>query len=142
MQTFLPVPDFVRTAEILDMRRLGKQRVETKQILRALTGLSKGWVNHPAVKMWRGHEYALTKYGLAMCLEWRKRGYKDTLLDYFMEQRKIYVDNVEGNYLPRWFGNQEFHISHQSNLIRKRPFHYKPFFPGIPRDIPYVWPVP
>ena len=26
MQTFLPYPDFFRSAEVLDVRRLGKQR--------------------------------------------------------------------------------------------------------------------
>ena len=37
MQTFLPYPDFVQTAGVLDARRLGKQRVETIQVMRALT---------------------------------------------------------------------------------------------------------
>jgi Pyrimidine dimer DNA glycosylase len=36
MQTFLPYPDFVACARVLDSRRLGKQRVEALQILRAL----------------------------------------------------------------------------------------------------------
>ena len=37
MQTFLPYPDFARSARCLDNRRLGKQRVESYQILRAGT---------------------------------------------------------------------------------------------------------
>ena len=37
MQTFLHEPDFARNARALDSRRLGKQRVEALQILRALT---------------------------------------------------------------------------------------------------------
>ena len=36
MQTFLPYPDFARSAQALDMRRLGKQRVEVLQILGTL----------------------------------------------------------------------------------------------------------
>ena len=36
MQTFLPFPDFVASARSLDRLRLGKQRVETLQILNAL----------------------------------------------------------------------------------------------------------
>lgn len=47
-----PTPKFIDTAKILDYRRLGKQRVETWQVLLALGGKSKGWVNHPAVRMW------------------------------------------------------------------------------------------
>ncbi|MDQ1681515.1 MAG: hypothetical protein QOH99_56, partial [Frankiaceae bacterium] len=35
MQTFLPYADFGASARVLDDRRLGKQRVETLQILRA-----------------------------------------------------------------------------------------------------------
>jgi hypothetical protein len=36
MQTFLPYPDFQTSAKILDNKRLGKQRVEAKQILEIL----------------------------------------------------------------------------------------------------------
>lgn len=37
MQTFLPYEDFEQTASVLDRQRLGKQRVETLQLLKALT---------------------------------------------------------------------------------------------------------
>lgn len=37
MQTFVPFPDFARSAAVLDDKRLGKQRVEVLQIVRALT---------------------------------------------------------------------------------------------------------
>jgi len=37
MQTFLPYPDFERSARALDLKRLGKQRVECIQVLRGLT---------------------------------------------------------------------------------------------------------
>lgn len=87
MQTFLPYPDFGRSARVLDRRRLGKQRVEVKQILRALRNPSSGWRNHPAVRMWRGHEYSLLSYGVAVCSEWRSRGYRDSLLDEFLDLR-------------------------------------------------------
>ena len=35
----------------------------------------------------------------------------------------------------------DFHISHQSNLLRKDEEHYRPWFPGIRNDHIYVWPV-
>ena len=54
MQTFLPVADFEDGARLLDSPRLGKQRVETLQILRALELPDYGWASHPAVRMWRG----------------------------------------------------------------------------------------
>ena len=62
------------------MKRLGKQRVETLQILQTLTYGSK-WRNHPAVKMWDGYIPALVEYGVAICEEWLARGYKDTCLE-------------------------------------------------------------
>ena len=63
MQTFLPVADFAESARLLDSPRLGKQRVETLQILRALELPDYGWANHPAVRMWRGRTPALVAYG-------------------------------------------------------------------------------
>jgi hypothetical protein len=166
MQTFLPYEDFQASAEVLDYRRLGKQRVETWQILRALAGETKGWTNHPASKMWRGHETLLAEYGMVMCREWIRRGYNDTMLQRFEEllesttQRHDEVDpdpsdpsdpsdpltsqrrdEVSPGGRPEWLGRPEFHRSHQSNLIRKDPEYYGPVFAGVPSDLEYVWPV-
>ena len=81
---------------MLDYRRLGKQRVEAYQILNVLSGKGKknkngtvAWSNHPAVKMWKGYEKALALYGYTMCLEWKYRGYKDSLLQKFSEYLKL-----------------------------------------------------
>jgi len=38
MQTFLPYPDFAQSLRVLDSRRLGKQRLEAMQLLRAISG--------------------------------------------------------------------------------------------------------
>ena len=62
MQTFLPYDDFVLSLDCLDYRRLGKQRVEAMQLLNAMKREKGGWINHPATKMWRGYEKALTEY--------------------------------------------------------------------------------
>ncbi|WP_253907481.1 MSMEG_6728 family protein, partial [Arthrobacter sp. 35/47] len=78
MQTFLPYPDFAASAAVLDQARLGKQRVETLQILRALVLPDYGWRNHPATRMWMGYVPALTVYGLAMVSEWVSRGHADS----------------------------------------------------------------
>jgi hypothetical protein len=42
--------------------------------------------------------------------------------------------------LPPWLGDADFHVSHQSSLVRKNPAHYRPHFPDVPDDLPYVWP--
>ena len=67
VQTFLPYPDFAASAMALDRRRLGKQRVEALQILRALTRERYGWKHHPAVRMWAGYEEALACYAMEVC---------------------------------------------------------------------------
>lgn len=139
MQTFLPYESFELTAEALDYRRLGKQRVETWQLIRAINGQTKGWANHPAAVMWRGHTEALARYGLVMCEEWKRRGYNDTMTDRFLELLET-ATSEQIQDLPSWFGSAELHLSHQSNLIRKFPEHYGPLFPGVPDDLPYIWP--
>ena len=130
MQTFLPLPSYRKSASVLDNRRLGKQRVEAIQIARVLTGLSTGWQHHPAVKMWRGYEEALRYYMNLAIWTWLDRGYKNTMK----------IQAVGQIVMPPWMGNEAFHRSHQSNLIRKDPAFYGPQFPGIPSDLPYVWP--
>lgn len=138
VNTFLPYPSFTDSAKVLDYKRLGKQRVEAVQILRANLGLSKGWTNHPAAVMWRGHEWKLAEYGLAICEEWIFRGYKDSLLPEFEKALEVLPHGVLGpQNLPWWLGNEDFHRSHRSNLKRKDPSHY---LWDEPLDLPYLWP--
>src|SRR4051794_25934773 len=144
MQTFLPYPGFAASAAVLDARRLGKQRVETFQILRALTWPSYAWKNHPAVRMWRGFVPALVAYGVAVCDEWRRRGGSDTVRDSLLEFTGGQVPDParlrETGALPGWLGWRELHLSHRSALVRKDPEHYRPYFPDVPDDLPYLWP--
>ena len=132
VNTFLPYADFVKSAKALDNKRLGKQRVEAWQILSALRGQTKGWTNHPATNMWRGYEKLLCEYGIAICDEWIKRGYKDTMSERFIAVHGMFPDCG----VPEWLGVEAFHISHQSNLKRKNPDHYA--F-NVKDDIAYKW---
>lgn len=151
VQTFLPYADFERTARALDDRRLGKQRVEALQILRALTRERYGWKNHPAVRMWAGYEEALASYGVAVCREWCRRGHADTceakIVDDFRSAGlgaavRPAVDLAGLGLLPPWLGRRSFHRSHRSALVRKDPGFYRARFPRVPDDLPYVWPSP
>lgn len=139
MQTFLPYPDFAMSAACLDNKRLGKQRVEAKQIYLALTNPTYGWQNHPAVKMWKGYSIALTFYGECVCAEWIKRGFKDSLRDWFYNEGL--VEGMNELPMPLWVGNSDFHASHRSNLLRKDPVWYGKFGWTEPNNLPYVWPV-
>jgi len=141
MQTFLPYSSFIESVRCLDRQRLGKQRVEALQILNALNGKSKGWTNHPATKMWRGYEEALCLYKDLCIQEWMQRGYKNTMS--FKKRDALYWQEIgaEGSFLlPPWIGQENFHASHRSNLLRKNPDHYGQFGWDEPHDLPYVWP--
>jgi hypothetical protein len=151
MQTFLPYPDFARSAGVLDARRLGKQRVETLQIMRALHVPGYAWRNHPAVRMWRGFEEALAAYGLAICSEWTARGHADTCADKIvaeltaMTRRKRVRSQDElraRDRLPPWLGRRALHASHRAALLRKDPEWYRRYFGAGRDDLLYVWPVP
>ena len=149
MQTFLPYPDFAACARVLDTRRLGKQRVEALQIVRALLVPDYGWRHHPAVLMWKGDPEALGRYGLEVCGEWRARGFADTCQPKILAHlSQLGVDLVRGQgqlaaagALPPWLGDPALHRSHQSALLRKDPELYSPRFPEVPDDLPYIWPV-
>ena len=139
VNTFLPWPDEKKTAKSLDNKRLGKQRVEALQILRANLGLTIGWRNHPAAVMWRGHEGALAEYICAMCDEWEARGYTDNVRAQVLELWKTNNFPNESFNRPWWWGKRKLHRSHKSNLRRKDPDKYA--F-NVPSDLPYQWPTP
>lgn len=149
MQTFLPYPDFEESARALDQRRLGKQRVECIQVLRALTRPGYGWRHHPAALMWKGYEEALARYAFTCCEVWTEQGFADTcaatigvdLAEAGITHVRTQAELAEAGALPPWLGDPEFHRSHQSSLLRKDPEHYGPMFPGVPDDLDYVWPV-
>lgn len=139
MQTFLPYPDLRASCVVLDDRRLGKQRVETFQVLRALTWPEYAWKNHPAVRMWRGFVPALVEYGVESCREWTRRGYADAVAEQLLAWTG--GEPPSGAPLPPWFGLEQLHLSHRSALLRKDPDHYRPLFgPHEPDDLPYLWP--
>lgn len=146
MQTYLPFPDFERSAAILDRKRLGQQRVEAWQILQAMDMRSDSpMVDHPAVKMWTGYPLALISYLRFIIARWTEMGYHpgnhDTLEEMFW-----HGDFVEvfpgGSSLPPWIGDEKLHLSHQSTLKREDPEHYEHLFvPDIPLDLPIQWPM-
>lgn len=144
MQTFLPFPDFQQSAAVLDRARLGKQRVEALQTLRALVIPEYGWQSHPAIRMWMGYVPALTLYGLTMVDEWTARGGEDTTREKIMEfaPQAAHPDYAAKIPMPPWLGAPELHLSHRSRLIAKDPRFYTELFPDTEPDLEYVWPEP
>ncbi len=149
MQTFLPYPDFEQTARALDHKRLGKQRVEVIQIVRALTRPGYGWAHHPAVLQRKGYEEALGRYGLTCCAVWTELGFGDTcaatiladLQPAGVEHVRTQAELAGAGALPAWLGDETIHRGHQAALLRKDPEWYSPRFPGVPDDLAPVWPV-
>lgn len=135
MQVFAPFDNFCETAKSLDMRRLGKQRVECYQLLKINYGLTTAWSHHPVSKMWRSYSHFLSLYAFAICDEWIVRGYKDSVSSkisgLFMEHKPIYVK-------PPWWTDYSYHRSHRSNLSRKNPEHYSKFW-YEPDNLPYIY---
>lgn len=135
MQTFLPYQSFSESAACLDRQRLGKQRVEVLQILRAIHGETTGWRNHPCSLMWRDYVDSLVAYGISICNEWTSRGYADGC--------KLKIEQYLRNpytVTPPWL-TPDFCLAHQSNLLRKDPAHYSQFNWDVPDNLPYIWPV-
>ena len=162
MQTFVPLTSsFEDIARTLDRARLNKQALEGWQILMTLLELDpqgnhrspKGWVNHPAVKMWRGHEAALYRYIQAMVDEWIRRGYKSTIGDKAKATLKRgyelgIISQPASN--PSWMSNTSFYsdtaASHRMALLNKDYEWYSQFkWPedsGVrPESYDYIWPV-
>jgi hypothetical protein len=144
MQTFLPYPNFAASAYVLDDRRLGKQRVEAFQILRALVFPNYAWKQHPAVRMWRGFVPALVTYGVACSDEWTDRGFSDRVRESLLTFTGGRLPDemhlrAEGQ-MPPWLGLAALHESHQSALVRKDPEYYRTYFPFVADDLPYLWP--
>lgn len=137
MQTFLPYPDIVKSLECLDNKRLGKQRVETFQIISAITGRKKkdggeykGWVSHPCTIMWKNNLSYLKLYYNASIDEWVNRGFKNNMLK---------EDINEEITVPLWFGNKSFHDSHKSNLLRKDKIFYSKYDWNVNPNNSYLW---
>ncbi|MFO7996327.1 MAG: MSMEG_6728 family protein [Dehalococcoidia bacterium] len=130
MQTFLPYPEFDKSAAVLDRQRLGKQRVEAFQIVRAIT-LGSGWSNHPIVRMWTGFENALKLYSNVMVEEWVRRGYRNNLGIYDLAGCEIAY--------PWWLGIEEFHASHRAALLAKDYCYYSKYGWAETPRINYLW---
>jgi hypothetical protein len=163
MQTFVPLTSsYEDIAQVLDNKRLNKQALEGWQILMNLLELdprgnhriSKGWSNHPAVKMWKGHETALYLYVQAMVAEWKRRGFKSTIGEKAKETMltAIKLGRLEGNLQtpPKWISDtnrfKEIASSHRAALLSKNYEWYSQFGwkedTGIrPEEYEYIWPV-
>lgn len=151
MQTFVPYPDYKDSVEVIDSRRLNKQLLEGRQILKILLSnqTSGGWVNHPAVVMWRGYEGSLVDYLEAVKNELDRRGIS-TSKNWAAIQGLIedYSEVSLSRKKPNWVGDKRVHLSHRQRLYTKDNIAYAQFASDfqLPKSsccpaCNYFWPV-
>lgn len=161
MQSFLISTDsFAETASVLDNKRLHKQTLEAWQCLLTITHLDpegnnrepKGWSSHPVVRMWRGYETVFAAYAICTHDEWRRRGYKSTLLPKILGtyDKAVALGRISSDYvLPPWMTDIEYFSrlcsTHRTALLCKNYEWYSKFGwsedPGYkPETYEYLWP--
>lgn len=142
MQTFLPYPDFAESAKVLDPSRLGNQFYRE-----GLTLLRGGWGDHPAARMWVGHEYALCLYLMATYVQLLARGkfYPEAEGEIRQTMRQLKKAGACMDY-PEWLGDERLHSSHRGVLLAKDPVWYgrfgwteRPLY-KVDNKWPYWWP--
>lgn len=140
MLTFLPMIGFFKSLRELDDARLGKQRQDALNILKALltAGKPRGATATPNIQMWSGFEYTLAVFGMSACSVWQvERRNRDKLA---FEIHAL-VDSVPKDLLePPWLGDLNFHRSHRSYLINKDADFYAVKWPNTPERMPLLWP--
>lgn len=111
MQVFI-IGTPLETAMALDAKRLNKQTIEARQILKAIVGDSKAWANHPCTLMYREHWEWLYSYERA--LEHHKLG-NPTLA-------KAWSEDAERKTPP--FHTEAYFKQMKRRLFTKNPEHY------------------
>lgn len=133
MQTFLPYASYTDSATVLDKKRLNKQILECYQILKVLssTDPKAAWRNHPAVLMWKSHEFALWNYVQAMIIEADSRGIKTDKNVSNLYDLRYQHSNSWGMQAPAWMLDDQIMryitTTHRANLFTKDPILYPNF---------------
>lgn len=146
MQTWIPYPDFTRSAIVLSDAHLNQQRKDAFELLDILIAKREKYSNHNVTRMWRGSEHALWKYLSAMCMEWDDRHQTDNMFNDVAEfmcdaldMGRVDVSNRL--YQPWWMGKPGTHQGHRSELLRRDPQHYRDHFgPDESNVLPMMWP--
>lgn len=126
MITLVPLATtFAECAAVLDDRSLAKVRTEILPIYNATFRRVGPWANHPAVEMWRGSEYPLLLYGLAVCDEWQRRGHEGDIL-HAIQDKLSSVPSLSATF-PPWWGTESVHASHRAYLAKKFPQWYRQY---------------
>lgn len=117
MQIFLPYISPLKTAQSLDPRRLNKQVIECNQILKAISGESNAWRNHPIVKMYSKHTKFVKLYRDVLALYRSSHSISDEILK---------LDKEAMQNAPK-FITEEYLDNTKKRLFTKLPDYYSAF---------------
>jgi hypothetical protein len=129
VNTFLVHSDYALSARFLDLRRLGKQRLEAHHMIQVLLGEKKSWINHPATKAWSNHMISLKHYFNCIVREWIRRGCKNSYALYDLGDESSLSDVA-----PPWTKSPRIHYSMMAQLQLKDPTFYN--VPSLKEKIP------
>jgi len=153
IQTWLPLPDFAESARTLTDGHLQDQRLHVLELLEFYHSVEESQLPEeyephrlltneaPIIRMWKGYVPQLAEYGLECCEEW---GVRKAMLDPLYEHISFHLECAIGEEVdltkPNWFGDVDFHLSHQAALLKKNRQHYQRYFMAD-GDRAVVWPV-
>lgn len=153
LQTWLPLPSFKDSLQTLRTAELSLQRYHILEVLEYFhqpeeTQLPADYDDHgdldghPLTTMWKGYELQLIEYGMQTCEEWAmRRGKQDPFYDKLSNHLQWASDSDDANMSkPNWFGDVDFHLSHQAALLRINRKHYSSYFVAD-GERPIIWPV-
>jgi hypothetical protein len=148
MQTLLPYADYEEAASCLRDAELRSQISHAIIIVDSLHEIegSEAWLQHPAIPMWRGYEAQLCNYGLAMCDEAKKRGWKISGSEERLEWHLGNVTTVDDFEMqtPPWATDPNRMSlvirTHRSFLMSKDRRFYAKYRWNVPPGLPLYWP--
>lgn len=118
----------LETAAVLDTRRLRKQIIECRQILKALNGQSKAWRNHPCTLQYEGYETYLMNYH--DCLLFYANGEFEKAKD---------ISDVTDRWFKPLFHTERYFDSMKRRLYTKDPVHYAQWAMYGTSDVNWYW---
>ena len=127
--SFVTCPNPYQSVSLLDTKRVGKMRVELKELIDAIEKRT-AWSNHPASQMWIGYLTPLKIYYNITVREWIQRGCNNNMELYNIPDESeydvipLYFDGFKTYYagsvrnpqktFPMWFGWAPFYMSHRA----------------------------
>lgn len=147
METFAPHSTLTECCDSLLVRHMTETVVTAVAVLNVIHEVKSvnTWMEKmPVVRMWRGHEVFLCDYAMVLN-EARRTGVTDrryALADKILNKHMEWASS--GSYTlepPRWWGDENLHMAHRSELLRQNPKLYGGVFTETPYDVPMFWPV-